>query len=117
MILIGGVTMFLVFQVDLLKVKSQINWMSLYSHKRWMPSKMFYPQKYDFYSLNHVLLPPKEIMGLISYLCWNCSDYEEAREREEEKLRNQRQDFSDVVAELCYIWFHIIQTYPYCYYL
>jgi len=42
MMLIGGVTSFHVFQVDLLKVKSQ--WMSLYSQKSWMPWKMFYPQ-------------------------------------------------------------------------
>ncbi|KAG2410130.1 uncharacterized protein HKW66_Vig0007950 [Vigna angularis] len=45
----------------------------------------------------------KEITGLISYRCCNCSRYENARE--EEKLRRKPEDFIDVVAELLHLIF------------
>jgi len=96
--------MFHVFQVDLLRGQKSDKVDVTLLPEELDAMENVLPAKYEFFFYKkNVLLPVSDvnIMALISYLSWNCSRYEEARE--EEKLRNQREDFSDMVAEVCYI--------------
>lgn len=79
-------------------VKNQTRWMSPYNQKNWKLWMMFWrPSKWNYvkFFANVVFV---QAFSLSFYTF--CNRYEEARE--EEKLRNQKEDFSDMVAE---VWF------------
>jgi len=89
------------FRLICLEVRNQIKWMSLYSLKSWKQWKMFCLRSMDFIFSNFL-----ELVSWVRFeaviLTSTGYRYEEARE--EEKLRSQREDFSDMVAEVCYIF-------------